>query len=104
MIFGSIGLCERVLSTERAWVRYASDSSYWLYLAHLPLVIALQAGLAFTEIPVWAKFLLVTVVSTLLLLASYQLLVRYTPVGTLLNGKRVRPRRGTVPGPVETRL
>ena len=29
---------------------------------------------------------------TILSLLSYQAFVRYTPIGTLLNGKKVRPR------------
>jgi hypothetical protein len=37
-----IGMATRFLSEERRVVRYLSDSSYWIYLAHLPLVVALQ--------------------------------------------------------------
>ncbi|WP_419580447.1 hypothetical protein [Stieleria magnilauensis] len=31
-------------------------------------------------------------VTSALLLLSYQLCIRYTPIGTLLNGKRIRPK------------
>ena len=37
MSFGLIGLFNQVASRGRKWVRYLSDSSYWLYIAHLPL-------------------------------------------------------------------
>ena len=90
MCFALIGIGERVLSHERRSVRYLSDSSYWLYLAHLPLVFVLQALLYFTPIPTWAKFTLVTTATAGLLLISYQTCVRYTRVGRLLNGPRVR--------------
>ena len=88
MIFGSIGLFERLLSRERPWVRYISDSSYWLYLTHLPLVIVGQAMLRGLPLPALLKFTLLVVASMALLLASYQLLVRHTFIGLTLNGRR----------------
>lgn len=100
--FGLIGLGERLLSTERRWVRYVSDSSYWLYVAHLPLVFALHAAFYFVPIPAWSKFLLVTVLTTGLLLASYALFVRYTFIGRLLNGRRERPRNRAMRTPPDT--
>jgi peptidoglycan/LPS O-acetylase OafA/YrhL len=90
MIFGLMGLFETVLARERPWVRYASDSSYWLYLVHLPLIIAGQVLLRDASLPALVKVVLLTVVSTSILLASYQLLVRYTYIGRLLNGRRTR--------------
>ena len=49
MTFGLMGLFRRVCPAESPTMRYLSDSAYWLYLAHLPLIIAAQyrgAGLA----------------------------------------------------------
>ena len=96
LCFGLIGLGERLLSAERRWVRYVSDSSYWLYVAHLPLVFALHAVFYFVPIPAWSKFLLVTMLTTGLLLASYALFVRHTFIGRLLNGRRERPRKAAI--------
>ena len=42
------------------------------------------------------KFALICVVITGFLLLCYQGFVRYTPLGTLLNGKRTRPGQGVV--------
>ena len=93
LTIGLIGLFRQFLSTERRGIRYLSDSSYWLYLAHLPLIIAAQSWIRDWDLPSGVKFVgLITVVS-LILLASYRLFVRYTPVGTMLNGKRTRPVR-----------
>ncbi len=92
MSFGTMGLFRRVLRRERSWVRYISDSSYWLYLTHVPLVIAAQAIVAPWPLPSHVKFVLLLGVVTAILLLSYQLFVRYTWIGLVLNGPRTRPR------------
>jgi hypothetical protein len=42
MSFGMIGLFHRHFKEHTSWLRYLSDSAYWLYLAHIPLVIYIQ--------------------------------------------------------------
>ncbi|MCY4438582.1 MAG: acyltransferase [Chloroflexi bacterium] len=96
MCFGLIGLFRLIASRERPWVRYASDSSYWLYLWHLPLIVFAQRIVLDWPISPHLKFVLICVTVTAVLLATYQLGVRYTPIGTMLNGKRERPRRKSV--------
>ena len=90
MIFGSVGLCRRLLAGERFWVRYISDSSYWLYLVHLPVVILGQMLVRPLPLPALVKFSLVLLAATGLLLASYEWGVRYTFIGRGLNGPRTR--------------
>ena len=68
-----MGLFRAVLGEGNARVRYLSDASYWLYLMHLPLIIALQGVAQDWSLPSVVK-------------------LRYTPIGTLLNGRRVRVR------------
>ena len=92
MIFGLMGLFRVVLSRERYWVRYLSDSAYWMYLMHLTLVIALQAWVRTWDVPPLLKFSLIVLTTCAILLILYQLVVRYTIIGTLLNGKRTRPQ------------
>ena len=90
MALGLMGLFRAVLGAGNARVRYLSDASYWLYLAHLPLIIALQ-GLSFEWVlPSAVKLVLLIAVTTGVLLVVYEWGVRYTPVGTLLNGRRTR--------------
>jgi len=91
MIFGFIALFESLFHRPKRWVRYMSDSSYWLYLAHLPLIIMGQTYLQRLDVNPVAKATFLTAFVTVILLGIYQLAIRYTPVGTLLNGKRVRP-------------
>lgn len=88
MIFGLMGLFRRRLSTGNDTIRYISDSSYWLYLAHLPLVVAGQAWIASWNLPSGIKFLGLTAGITALLLLSYQLIVRNSFIGRLLNGPK----------------
>ena len=92
MAFCMIGLFRKFMSIENKTMRYISDSSYWLYVAHLPLVIWGQGLVRDWPISPFIKFLLVCGISTGLLLISYQTLVRYTWLGRLLNGPRTRPK------------
>ncbi len=94
--FALIGLAMRFLGRPNAAVRYTADASYWIYLAHLPLVAALQVLVG--QLP-WhwtVKFPLVLGVSLALLFTSYRYLVRPTFVGQVLNGRRYP--RGLVRG------
>ncbi len=91
--FGMLGLFRWIASRERAWVRYLSDASYWLYLCHLPLVVAGQLLTVGWPVSVHLKFALIITTVVALLLGVYQLGVRYTRIGTTLNGPRVRPVR-----------
>jgi hypothetical protein len=93
MTFGLMGLFRRFCSVESPTTRYLSDSAYWLYLAHMPLIIAAQYVVRDWPIPAVAKFLLIIVVVTSFLLWTYQTLVRYTWLGRFLNGPRTRPAR-----------
>jgi len=92
MIFGLMGLFRKICSRESKIIRYLSDSSYWLYIAHLPLIFLAQHWVKALDLPASAKFGIVCVSVTGVLLISYQLMIRYTWIGTLLNGKRQRPK------------
>lgn len=91
MSISCMGLFRSLLTRENHTIRYLSDSSYWLYLAHLPLCIAGQALISRWPAPVWLKLPLFSLVLTAFLLLTYHYLVRYTWVGRLLNGPRKRP-------------
>ena len=90
MCFGLMGLFRWAASRESFAVRYFSDASYWMYLAHLPLVIAAQMLVVDWHIHYHLKFLLVCIGVTLVLLVTYQFGVRYTFIGRALNGPRAR--------------
>lgn len=81
----------RFLTQQYKALRLIADSSYWMYLIHLPLVLFLQTLLTPLTWPLWLK-LATTVAGTFLpCFASYLVFVRYTPIGWLLHGKREFP-------------
>lgn len=89
---GVMGLFARYCSRLAYRAQWFSDSAYWMYLVHLPLVLAMQIAVVNLPWPPSLKFLLVMAVVTVLLLASYRWLIRYTWMGTLLNGPRKPPQ------------
>ena len=100
LTMGLVGLFERLLMSPRYWVRWLADSSYWIYIVHLPVVAFLTFYLAHLDRDGWLrrltglswsaemKFLAACLATGLLGVVTYRYLVRYTPVGMLLNGKK----------------
>ena len=79
------------MSRESSVVRYVSDASYWMYIVHLPVVMALQTAFMLADLHWAIKFLLIIALSSAFLLITYHYCVRPTWIGFLLNGRR-RPR------------
>jgi ABC-type multidrug transport system ATPase subunit/peptidoglycan/LPS O-acetylase OafA/YrhL len=93
-IFALMGLGVRFFSGESAVRRYMADASYWVYLAHLPLVAALNVVVQPWSVHWSLKFGFVLVAAFAVLFASYHFLVRPTFIGEWLNGRR-HPRSKT---------
>lgn len=87
----TIGLFRHFFDRPNKTVRYVADSSYWLYLIHLPIVVWLQ--IAFAEFTLhWSlKLLSISVLTIFISIVLYDLFVRSTVIGAVLNGKR-KPR------------
>jgi hypothetical protein len=75
--FAAIGLALRFLAGFSPARRYVADASYWLYLIHLPIVIALQVAVSQFDWPWPVKFAAIMLVALPVMFASYQFLVRY---------------------------
>lgn len=99
---GFIGLALRFLSKESPVRRYVADASYWLYLIHLPIVMALQIAVSRLDWPAEVKFGVILAVALPLMFASYELMVRHSFVGAVLNGRR-QPRSPRLPNPSQAR-
>lgn len=89
--FAVIGLALKFCSGSSPARRWIADASYWVYLVHLPIVMALQTAVAKLELGWPAKFALILGAGFLLTFGSYQLFVRYSFIGRVLNGRRTRP-------------
>ncbi len=85
MVFSLMGIARELISREsRVW-RYLSDVAYWLYLAHLPLLLLVQDMMRTWDLPAVVKFVLMCFSVTGILLLIHQFFLRYTFLGTLLN-------------------
>jgi peptidoglycan/LPS O-acetylase OafA/YrhL len=88
MVFGLIGVYRRHLARRSRPVRYLAESSFWLYLAHMPVVGLIQAALIPFPMPTALKFAVTLSTTMTLGLASYHVLVRRTALGRFLGVRR----------------
>jgi peptidoglycan/LPS O-acetylase OafA/YrhL len=88
LVFIFICIFATLCSRPNDFIRYVADSSYWMYLIHLPVVIWLQVAVA--ELPPhWSlKLAFISTVTIAISLLTYDVLVRSTFIGWLLNGRR----------------
>ncbi len=91
LTIASLLLGQRYLTRRSPWLSFFSDSSYWVYLIHLPIVLFLQTLLIPMEWPLVLKLGVVILGTLISCLATYIVFVRYTPLGWLLHGKRQFP-------------
>ena len=101
-IFAIIGASLTYLSAYRAGIRYLADASYWIYLVHVPIVMLIQVGLWLVGWLPLLKCVIVVTVTTAVCLATYQIMVRHTVIGLVLNGRRggsAAPEQGRAPEP-----
>jgi peptidoglycan/LPS O-acetylase OafA/YrhL len=87
-VFALVGIFLRFRDQESPFWRYLSDSSYWLYIIHLPVAVLLQVALFPSHLPCGIKFGLVSAGTILFSLATYHYVVRWTFIGQVLNGRR----------------
>jgi ABC-type multidrug transport system ATPase subunit len=92
---GLLGAALRFLAAHSPTRRYLADASYFIYLAHLPLVFGLQVLVMDWPLHWSIKYPLIIAATLGLLLPAYHWLVRPTVIGAILNGRR-QPR-GKVP-------
>ena len=91
--FAALALALRFLSGHRPALRYLSDASYWVYLLHLPVVMALQVLVHDLAWPWPVKLVVIVGGTAALMLATYELLIRHSFMGRWLNGRKVPRRR-----------
>jgi glucans biosynthesis protein C len=92
-VFAVLSLALRFASGYSAVRRYLADSSYWVYIVHLPLVMVGQILVVNETWPWFVKFGVVIGGTMAISLLTYELLVRHSFVGGWLNGRRIPWRR-----------
>jgi hypothetical protein len=101
--FAIVGGALRYCSGFSARRRYLADSSYWLYLIHLPIIFFLQVLMAGWPLHWSIKFTMILGTTTAIGLVSYHYWVRSTFIGKLLNGRRYprAPKSPVLEAPVQ---
>jgi glucan biosynthesis protein C len=90
-LFGLLGVYRRHLSRPSTAIRTLAESSFWIYLAHLPVVGLIQMDLLHVPMPTLAKFAITLGLTLGLGIASDRVLVRRKALGRFLNGGLARP-------------
>ena len=87
-IAGILGVALTFLSEHSVTRRYLADASYWIYLVHVLPIMATHVALTRMAWPPALEFLIVVGIATGVCLATYQVFVRHTFIGVVLNGRR----------------
>jgi len=88
LVFGIMGFFIKYFKKPNMLWRYLTDSSYWLYLIHLPFVVWLQVVVFRWDTHWTLKFALINIVAFPIMLLSYHYVVRSTYIGQILNGRK----------------
>jgi glucan biosynthesis protein C len=91
LISGLWGLSARIFREVSARARFFADSSYWLYIVHLPILVFIESALARTSLPLLVRWTLAIVATVAICTISYGLFVRGRWLGRLL-GDPAPPR------------
>jgi surface polysaccharide O-acyltransferase-like enzyme len=89
-LLGVTGLLLRTAAFWQGRLRYLSESSFWVYIVHVPIIGLGQTLLEPIRLPVFLKFAIVATVGLAASLASFELLARYSVLGLAVNGTRKR--------------
>lgn len=79
---------KQLLNKKNKLLRLISNSSYWIYLIHVPLLFLIQFYLLDSDLPMVMQFVVSCGLTVVIGLVSYLVLVKHTPIGWLLNGRK----------------
>lgn len=88
LIYLFLGSALRFFDRGSPWILYVSQSSYWVYLVHLPLVFLAGWWLVQFDFPSPLKFLLVCGFTTVVAFATFHYWVQKTWLSDFLHGRR----------------
>ena len=76
MAFGLLSIYQSRFNTYSGFGRYVSDASYWIFLVHFPLVIAVGGAWSVTGYSALVKYLLTVSVMVPVVIGSYHVVLR----------------------------
>ena len=88
LIYLFLGAALRFFDRDSPWIQYVSQSSYWVFLVHMPLVCLAGWWLVQFDLPAVLKFLLVCSFTALAALLSFHYWVQKTWLSSFLHGRR----------------
>jgi surface polysaccharide O-acyltransferase-like enzyme len=88
LIYFFLGLTQRFFDRESPWIQYVSQSAYWVYLVHMPLVCLAGWWLVQFDFPSPLKFLLVCGFTSVAAFLSFHYWVQKTWLSDFLHGRR----------------
>lgn len=90
-----LGFAHAFLRADSPGLRYIADASYWVYIIHIPVLMTLQYLIKDVDWPAEAKFTAILLGTVTIALLTYQIVVRYTFIGAILNGRRRKAKAPT---------
>ncbi|HWO48026.1 MAG TPA: acyltransferase family protein, partial [Solirubrobacterales bacterium] len=73
-LFGIWGVLARYVRKESRVLRYLADASFWIYLVHIPFLVALQSTLSTTDLAIPVRWGLAVSGTLALALGTYALI------------------------------
>lgn len=92
LVFGLPGLARRFLREPSSRLRYWADASYWIYLSHFPVMVALGLLVFALPIPDGLRLALLMLLTLGLIFPAYGAFIRHSAIGRVLHGPRSQPR------------
>ena len=88
LIYFFVGVTLRYFDKPSPWILYTSQSAYWVFLVHMPVIAAVAWWMVRYDVPALLKFLVVLCVATFVCFSTYHYAVQRTWISRFLNGKR----------------
>ena len=83
-----LGSAQRWFDRESPWIQYVSQSSYWVFLVHMPLICFAGWWLVQFDLPSPLKFLLVCGFTAIVAFLTFHYWVQKTWLSDFLHGRR----------------
>jgi glucan biosynthesis protein C len=88
LVYLFLGCALRFFDRESPWIVYVSQSAYWVFLVHLPLVFLAGWWLLQFDLPATLKFLLVCGFTSVIAFTTFHYWVQKTWISDFLYGRR----------------